>query len=379
MSNDIRLAYVTGIKSYGSANTFEDITYDPEFMTLYGSTEEEVYNMAIHYSPYTPLSSTEIDELKQCYGGYSWDLSDTSDHRNTTFNSYLIQKYFSSGRSKQPYWINSSSQSIYNVFPTLSSLILPVNITTLSLKKQYDPFTADNGWSEECMARAMIEAGYATITRVYPTGEVEVGYPNDEIRHALAEDFKSQFLSKHSPSVVLLKTTLQQGNISAFITCCNSLRALLTLKPGVPGVVYMHESNWVAVLYQLLQVACVPCDLGGDSNSLEHSDVMFIVNETVYIVKFKLITEALSTPAYATIATDALTSLQSVENREYEESAFVQSHLHTAAGIVEEGVKDVIYISLLASTIDKRYVTMAMQSTRGVDKTVEIIHFKPVE
>ena len=87
----IRLAYVTGIKSYGSANTFEDITYDPEFMTLYGATEEEVYNMAIHYSSYTPLSSTEIDELKQCYGGYSWDFTDTSDHRNTTFNSYLIQ------------------------------------------------------------------------------------------------------------------------------------------------------------------------------------------------------------------------------------------------------------------------------------------------
>ena len=113
MSNDIRLAYVTGIKSYGSANTFDDITYDPDFMTLYGSTEEEVYNMAVHYSPYTLLLSTEVDELKQCYGGYSWDLTDASDHRNTTFNSYLIQKYFSSGRRKQPYSINSSSQSIY--------------------------------------------------------------------------------------------------------------------------------------------------------------------------------------------------------------------------------------------------------------------------
>ena len=377
MSNDIRLAYVTGIKSYGSANTFEDIKYDAEFMTLYGSTEEEVYNMARHYSPYAPLSSTEVDELKQYYGGYSWDLNDTSDQRNTTFNSYLIQKYFSSGRRKHPYWINSSSQSIYNVFPTLSSLILPVNITALSLKKWYDPFTVDNGWSEEYMARAMIEAGYATIIRVYPTGEVEVGYPNDEIRQALREDFKTQFLSKHSPSVVLLTKTLQQGNIFAFIMTCNSLRALLTFHPGAPGVDYKNESNWVSFLHQLLQVTGVPCDLVGGNNSTSSRsyDVMFIVNETLYIVKFKLITEALSTPTLATIATEAIMSLQCVENREYEESAFV--HSHTAAG--GYGVKDVLYIGLLASSIDKRYVTMAMKSSRGSDKAVEIVYFDKPE
>ena len=330
MSNNIRLAYVTGIKSYGRANTFEDITYDPEFMTLYGSTEEEVYNMTIHYPPYTPLLSTEVDELKQCYGGYSWDLNDTSDHRNTTFNSYLIQKYFSSGRRKQPYWINSSSQSIYNVFPTLSSLILPVNITILSLRKWYDPFTADNWWSEECMARAMIEAGYATITRVYPTGEVEVGYPNDEIKHALAEDFKTQFLCKNSPSVVLLKTTLQQGNISAFITWCNSLRASLTLQLGAPEVAYKNESNWVTFLHQLLQVAGAPCDVIGDSSSSRQSDVMFIVNETLYIINFKLITEALSTPALAIVATEAITSLHVVENMRSMKKAFSSK----AAGIL---------------------------------------------
>lgn len=164
------------------------------------------------------------------------------------------------------------------------------------------------------MARAMVEAGYATITRVYPTGEVEVGYPNSEIRHSLAEDFKTQFLSKHSPSVVLLKTTLQQGNISAFIMTCNSLRALLTLQPGAPGVAHNSESNWVALLYELLQVAGVPCDLGGDSYSSRHYDVMFIVNETLYVVKFKFITETLSTPALAIVAIETITSLQVVEN-----------------------------------------------------------------
>lgn len=42
-------------------------------------------------------------------------------------------------------------------------------------------------------------------------------------------------------------------------------------------------------------------------------------------------------------------------------------------------MKDVVYIDLLVSTVDKRYVMMAMQSTRSLDKTVEIVHFKSVE
>lgn len=44
-------------------------------------------------------------------------------------------------------------------------------------------------------------------------------------------------------------------------------------------------------------------------------------------------------------------------------------------------MKDVIYIGLLASTIDKRYVMMAMQSTgtKGCDKTVPIVNFDPEE
>lgn len=105
---------------------------------------------------------------------------------------------------------------------------------------------------------------------------------------------------------------------------------------------------------------------------------MFIVNKTLYIVKFKLITDALSTPALAAIATETII-LQSVENREYEERAFVKSHWHTAGG-GGEGVKDVIYIGLVASTVDKRSITMAMQSTKSPDKTVQIVHFKqPVE
>ena len=123
----------------------------------------------------------------------------------------------------------------------------------------------------------------------------------------------------------------------------------------------------------------MPCDLVDvNSSSLKHYDVMFIVNKTLYIVKFKLITDALSTPALAAIATETII-LQSVENREYEERAFVKSHWHTAGG-GGEGVKDVIYIGLVASTVDKRSITMAMQSTKSPDKTVQIVHFKqPVE
>jgi hypothetical protein len=117
---------------------------------------------------------------------------------------------------------------------------------------------------------------------------------------------------------------------------------------------FANESNWVTAFYQLLRVGDVPCDLEG-SSSFGRYDIVFKVNQAVYIVEFKLVREQSSKTVLAGIAKKAIEQI--VEKR-YEQSAFVQREL--------EGTnRPLVRAALIASTAEKRYVLLMTQTEEG--------------
>ena len=201
-SADIRLTYVTGIKwvgltdIYGGANHLADLTYEPEYMTLCGATEAEVQGMAAHYSPGTPLSSTEVNELQQYYGGFGWDLYNASDSRPKLYNAYSMTMYFSSGRSKEPYWTDTGpTRALFRMFPKMSTLVLPLNMTAYYFEMRL--IDDEKHESYQSLARTLVEAGYATISRVFGSDDkIEIDYANDEIRQAVSKEVKRRALKQ---------------------------------------------------------------------------------------------------------------------------------------------------------------------------------------
>ena len=202
MGSDIRLTYVTGIKwvgltgTYGGANHIFDLTYDPEYMTLCGATEAEMQGMAAHYSPGTPLSSTDVEELQQYYGGYSWDLYNVLDSSPKLYNAYSLTMYFSSGRYKAPYWTETGpTDALFSMYPKMSSLVLPLNVTAYYFRRRL--IEDEKHESYQSLARTLVEAGYATISRVFGSDDmVEIDYANDEIRQALSKEVERRELKK---------------------------------------------------------------------------------------------------------------------------------------------------------------------------------------
>ena len=201
-SADIRLTYVTGIKwvgltgIYGGANHLADLTYEPEYMALCGATEAEVQGMAAHYSPHTPLSSTEVEELQQYYGGYSWDLHNASSIRPKLYNAYSMTMYFSSSRYKKPYWTDTGpTDALFRMFPKMSTLVLPLNVTAYYFQMRLIDDAEDQSY--QSVARTLVEAGYATISRVFGSDDkIEIDYANDEIRQALSREVQRRALKQ---------------------------------------------------------------------------------------------------------------------------------------------------------------------------------------
>lgn len=323
--------------------------------------------MAAHYSPGTRLSSTEVKELKVAYNGYSWDLRNASKRRQTVYNAYFLQMYFSSGRVKRPYWTRTATKSLFSVYPKLASLVLPLNVTADFLEGRHPITGGTNDESYQYVARALVEAGYATISRVFRDGTVEIDYPNDEIRQTLRKNFNEWFLrSADDPLNQEYLVTLEkfkQGNISALVLLTNQIRSCLTFDHRKA---FSQETMWTATFYEQPQRANVLCDLEGKS-ILGSSDIVFITAEILYIVELKLVRKSKSTEQFVKAASEAL---QQIINKQYENTSFARNN--------RKAYNKILRVALIASSEVCQYVVMATHDSKDPEHT-DIEYFTPIQ
>lgn len=295
----LQFAYVTGITSYGlaglysGANNFDDKSFEPLLHDLCGLTTNEV-KKCLKVAD-IPWSDDLEKSLRRKYDGYCWHVKEsTMSTGNRLFNTYAISRYVGS-RDLQNYWIETSSKNIFEQFPSIFNLPLPMKVPARLLKERKPTFHGKYQ-SDEHDAFILFEAGYATIVNVTEVSAdsddiVTLDHVNEAMSDALlvlATQFIDDKLELKSEICDAAAVWKRQGDIEPFLKAANKIHRQLV---STNYRAYDSEARWGETLRFVLLIGGVDfeCEQG---SALGYSDFV-IVNKfgDMRILELKLVKE----------------------------------------------------------------------------------------
>jgi len=188
--SNIAHAYVTGISSYGleglysGANNFTNLSLNPELDALCGFTSEEVVRFLGKHSD---TDNAEMEALRKAYYGYTWNIKATKA-TTRVYNPFEIV-WYAKEKVIAPYFCSSSQEPIWNRYPELISLKLPIFVPQDDLYKPTSVISATKIMQDSDdesvgvrLARLLLEAGYVTIkNRCKDSNLLTLNYPNESV------------------------------------------------------------------------------------------------------------------------------------------------------------------------------------------------------
>lgn len=198
----LRFLFITGITKFNKTSIFSelnnlsDISLSPQYGALLGYTHEEVqkyFDVYIDYaSEVLRKDRTKLlEELIEHYDGFCFEETATQK----VFSPWSLLKFFSSPtRGLKDYWFESGgkpsvlvkylqSHSLRNPEEYGKGKSLPLNVLNNSSEL--------NTLSDLAL---LTQTGYLTIKAVEYGTTVFVGYPNKEVRTAIAQLYMEQLL-----------------------------------------------------------------------------------------------------------------------------------------------------------------------------------------
>ena len=203
-SNDgaVRFFFMTGITKFSKTsifselNNFSDLTLDVDFGTLLGYTHDEVEQ---YFGAYLDRASELLNkprkellsELTNCYDGFCFERSATQH----VFSPWSLLKFLSSPRNGLiDYWFESGGRP--------SALLEYLKSHSLRAPEEYgkekslalSTLTASSDSKAISDLALLTQAGYLTLKRISGS-TAYVGYPNKEVRTAMAQLYTEQLLA----------------------------------------------------------------------------------------------------------------------------------------------------------------------------------------
>jgi hypothetical protein len=213
--------FITGITKFAQLSVFsalnnlEDITFDTNYATICGFTEEEikkyyknelelVLSILQNKGKFGPTFNWEllIDRLVKWYDGYSWN---GIDH---VINPLSLQKFFLS-QSFGNYWIRSGGTNFLNEMNIKDNIFQKVFQGKSTFKGSVDVQDAGNADS----IAIMLQSGYLTVRSQKISSEVSILYltvPNKEVGMAIMKnyvDLRITPIIEHATDVFKVKTS----------------------------------------------------------------------------------------------------------------------------------------------------------------------------
>ena len=198
----LRFLFITGITKFNKTclfaelNDLSDISLSPEYGALLGYTHEEVqkyFDAYIHYSAEVLKKDKAqlLEELVEHYDGFCFEET----AKQKVFSPWSLLKFFSSpDRGFKDYWVQSGGHpSVLLKHLQSSSLRNPEEYgkdKTLSL----DILSKSTELNALTDVALLIQTGYLTIETIEHGTSVFVGYPNKEVRTAMAQLYMEQLL-----------------------------------------------------------------------------------------------------------------------------------------------------------------------------------------
>ncbi len=224
----LRFLFITGITKFNKTSIFSelnnlsDISLSPEYGALLGYTHEEVqkyFDAYINYSAEVLKKDKAqlLEELVEHYDGFCFEET----AKQKVFSPWSLLKFFSSPiRGLKDYWFESGgkpsvlvkylqSHSLRNPEEYGKGKSLPLNVLNNS--------TELKGLSDLAL---LTQTGYLTIKAVEYGTTVFVGYPNKEVRTAIAQLYMEQLLNGRVAGQVgagpILQVLTEEGPESLF-------------------------------------------------------------------------------------------------------------------------------------------------------------------
>lgn len=200
--NALRFLFITGITKFNKTclfaelNDLSDISLSPEYGALLGFTREEVQK---HFGAFLESASQVlqkdkpklVEKLAEYYDGFCFEET----AKQTVFSPWSLLKFLSSpDRGFKDYWFESGghssvllqylrSSSLRNPEEYGKDQTLPLNVLSNS--------TELNALTDVAL---LTQTGYLTIKTIEYGTTVFVGYPNKEVRRAMAQLYMEQLL-----------------------------------------------------------------------------------------------------------------------------------------------------------------------------------------
>jgi hypothetical protein len=257
---ELRFTFLTGITKFSQVSIFSalnnltDITLDPNFADLCGITQEE---MERDFSEYIDKYAGEfggrgayVARLKDFYNGYRF-----SEKELTVYNPYGLLRHFKNGKFS-PYWFASGTPTY------LPRLIKEQKVDILSLDKM--EVTLEELCQYEIDSLKILpllyQSGYLTIKGCEEDiGLYHLGYPNAEVRSALANQLSEYYINVSDANKRALMSTLPRlfynGDLEKAIN-----EALIPFLASIPyDLVVEKENHCQTVLHILFNMLGLRC------------------------------------------------------------------------------------------------------------------------
>ena len=233
----LRLVFLTGVSKFSGISVFSgfnhlnDITFDEQYSSICGYTQEELENNFSEYLVNTAQdvgnSTTELlDTIRHWYNGYSWDGT------TTVYNPFSTLLFFAK-RQLGNYWFRSGT-------PTFLIEILKQRN---NLKPVLDPFTVDESVFESFEPAKideislLFQTGYLTVKKKEAVDwqqlpQYTLGIPNNEVKDSLLKYLLSAYSDYPAVNTQGLKQRMQQQLLAGDATGLEqSLREMLAYIP----------------------------------------------------------------------------------------------------------------------------------------------------
>jgi len=295
-SNDyIHLSFLTGITKFSKVSIFsdlnnlDDISFDREYSSLCGITEEELKaNFLPEIDALAKGEGKTTEEmlgiLRQKYDGYRFSKKD-----ERIYNPFSLCNAFSK-KELGNYWFESGTptfmvklleQRTFDI-PDLEGNII-TNITDL------DVYRIDYG----NIIPLLFQSGYLTI-KAYKKEDDEyiLGFPNEEVKYAFLYNLMAVYsngktLSQGEFRISLFKDAIRSGDIERVLTLTKALMASIPYDSFPEDKLFLREHNYQTAIYLIFRlmgqyIRTEVCSSKG------RSDAEVETSDAIYIFEFKV-------------------------------------------------------------------------------------------
>ena len=291
----IHLSFLTGVTKFSKVSIFSDlnnlfdISFDEEYSSLCGITEEELKNnfsneVKVLANKYEKPQEEMLFILKKKYDGYRF-----SKKEERIYNPFSLCIAFER-KDLGDYWFSSGTPSfMVHLFEQKVFDIPDLEGNIEITQRAIDDYRMD--YSN--LAPLLFQSGYLTVKDYNKKIDMYVlGYPNDEVKYAFLECLMRVYTSaSNNPlghfMINNFLNSMEKGDIDRVLTLTKALMASIPYDSLPEDKLFLREHNYQTAIYLifLLLGQYVRTEV---HSSQGRSDVEVETADAIYIFEFKV-------------------------------------------------------------------------------------------